>query len=171
MLTTNIPITEDITTWINSPTSELIDHLLTNFHQRHREHLAQLEELARKVESVHSQHPACPIGLTQEVQNIRQELESHMLKEEQVLFPMLKQLRLAQAQMPIKVMMMEHEDHLAALVQINALTANLLLPADACTSWAKLYTELGIFIRELNQHIELENQILFAGKTQEFNQE
>lgn len=151
--------------WQDANTEQLINHLLTNFHERHRRHLPELINLARKVETVHADHHACPTGLTQHLQGVEQELDSHMLKEEQVLFPMLRQLRFNQAQMPIRVMMMEHEEHQQALDEINQLTQNLSLPDDACTTWQQLYTELGKFIAELNLHIQLENNILFAGQT------
>jgi len=148
-----------------STTGQLIDHLLSNFHERHRSHLPHLIQLARKIEAVHTGHVNCPTGLTQLLQSMQQELESHMMKEEQVLFPMLRQLRFEQATMPIRVMRMEHEEHQQALEQLNKLTDNLQLPDDACGTWQRLYQELELFINELNQHIEIENMLLFAGKT------
>lgn len=155
--------------WTESTTDKLIDHLLKNFHERHRSHLPQLIELARKIEAVHADDVSCPTGLTQLLQGIQQELESHMMKEEQVLFPMLRQLRFSQASMPIRVMKMEHEEHQQALEKLNQLTNTLQLPAKACGTWQKLYQELGLFIDELNQHIEIENTVLFAGKTADAN--
>ncbi|GLR65194.1 hemerythrin domain-containing protein [Marinospirillum insulare] len=155
--------------WKQNTSNQLIDHLLSNFHERHRSHLPRIIELARKIEAVHADHTDCPIGLTQLLQTMQQELESHMMKEEQVLFPMLRQLRFNQASMPIKVMMMEHEEHQQALEQLNLLTSNLVLPKDACGTWQKLYLELALFIGELNQHIEIENTVLFAGKTVDAN--
>ena len=155
--------------WNLSSTDQLVDYLLSNFHERHRSHLPQVIELARKIEAVHTDHENCPTGLTQLLQSMQQELESHMMKEEQVLFPMLRQLRFEQATMPIRVMKMEHEEHQQALEQLNQLTNNLELPKDACGTWQKLYQELALFINELNQHIEIENTVLFAGKTADAN--
>lgn len=157
--------TTSLETWKTSTTELLIDHLISCFHDRHRQHLPELIGLARTVEAVHGQHSACPNGLTQHLQTVQQELESHMLKEEQVLFPMLRQLRFAQASMPIRVMMMEHKEHEQALEQIENLTTKLKLPEDACGTWQLLYKELALFIAELQTHIQLENTILFAGKT------
>lgn len=150
--------------WTLATSDQLIDHLLENFHERHRSHLPELIELARKIEAVHADDNNCPTGLTQHLQTMQQELESHMMKEEQVLFPMLRQLRFNQATMPIKVMRMEHEEHQQALSELNQLTNSLQLPKGACGTWQKLYQELALFVSELNQHIELENTVLFAGK-------
>lgn len=155
--------------WTKNTTDQLVDHLLKNFHERHRSHLPQLIELARKIEAVHSDHINCPEGLTQLLQSMQQALESHMMKEEQVLFPMLRQLRFNQAAMPIRVMKMEHEEHQQALEELNRLTNSLCLPSHACGTWQRLYQELELFINELNQHIELENTVLFAGKTLDAN--
>jgi len=155
--------------WSQNTTDQLIGYLLNNFHERHRSHLPEIITLARKIEAVHADHENCPTGLTQLLQSMQQELESHMMKEEQVLFPMLRQLRFEQATMPIRVMKMEHEEHQHALEQLNQLTNNLELPKDACGTWQKLYQELALFISELNQHIEIENTVLFAGKTADGN--
>lgn len=161
--------TPTVNSWTKKTTEQLITHLLENFHQRHREHLPLLIELARKIEAVHADHPSCPTGLTQHLQAMQQALESHMMKEEQVLFPLLNQLGFNQATMPIRVMKMEHEEHQQALQQLSDLTNALELPPDACGTWQKLYQELARLIAELNEHIELENTILFAGKTLDAN--
>jgi len=77
--------------WSQNTTDQLIGYLLNNFHERHRSHLPEIITLARKIEAVHADHENCPTGLTQLLQSMQQELESHMMKEEQVLFPMLRQ--------------------------------------------------------------------------------
>ncbi len=54
----------------------------------------QLPELilqATKVERVHADKPNVPKGLTKYLTMLHQELSSHMMKEEQILFPMIKQ--------------------------------------------------------------------------------
>ena len=84
-----------------------------------------------------------------------------MMKEERMLFPMIKNGMGRNAGMPIRVMMMEHEEHEAALAQLLATTDNFTAPADACSSWQQLYADLKTFADDLNDHIELENTILF----------
>ncbi|MGL1180974.1 hemerythrin domain-containing protein, partial [Vibrio parahaemolyticus] len=74
----------------DAPTSALIDHILTRYHARHREQLPELIRLARRVESVHGDRPECPRGLADHLETMQQELESHMQKEEMVLFPIYK---------------------------------------------------------------------------------
>ena len=41
-------------------TSDLIDHILTRYHETHRRGLPELVKLSRKAEAVHSDHPQVP---------------------------------------------------------------------------------------------------------------
>lgn len=155
------------TDWTQATTDQLIDHLLESYHARHRDHLPLLIDLARKIECIHEGEAGCPAGLTQHLISMQQELDSHMMKEEQILFPMLRRGLLAQARGPVSVMLMEHEEHEAGLARLRQMTNNLTLPSGVCTSWAALYDELALFVAELTHHIELENTILFAGRTRD----
>lgn len=59
------------------------------------------------------------------------------------------------------MMMMEHDDHTAAIEHLHQLTGNLETPAHACGSWQRLYAELREFVQDLRDHIDLENNIVF----------
>lgn len=147
--------------WRDEPSEDLIAHLLTRYHARHREQLPELIRLARRVEHVHGARPSCPNGLADLLNDLQQELESHMLKEEQVLFPMLQQGFGPQAAPPIQVMRFEHDHHGESLEKLAALTNNITPPADACNTWRALYRGLLEFRDDLMQHIHLENNVLF----------
>jgi regulator of cell morphogenesis and NO signaling len=71
--------------------AEIIDHIIVRYHDRHREQLPELILQATKVERVHADKPNVPKGLTKYLTMLHQELSSHMMKEEQILFPMIKQ--------------------------------------------------------------------------------
>lgn len=81
-----------------------MDHILTRYHAVHREQLPELIHLARKVERVHGERPDCPLGLADHLEAMAQELESHMRKEEEILFPMIERGHGARAGMPITAM-------------------------------------------------------------------
>ena len=149
------------TDWGLASAAELIDHILARYHDVHRQQLPELIRLALKVEQVHADSPECPAGLADHLRTMQQELESHMQKEEQVLFPMLARGHGAMATMPIMVMRMEHDDHGVALERLLALTHNLTLPRAACNTWRALYLGIGTFKEDLMAHIHLENNILF----------
>ncbi|WP_443190857.1 iron-sulfur cluster repair protein YtfE [Pseudomonas indica] len=150
------------TDWRSADTDSLISHILSRFHARHREQLPELIRLARRVEQVHGHRRDCPHGLADHLSDMHQELESHMLKEEQVLFPMLLRGQGAFTQGPISVMRFEHDQHGAALERLHGLTAGITPPEDACNTWMALYRGLTELRNDLMQHIHLENNVLFV---------
>ncbi|WP_258128897.1 iron-sulfur cluster repair protein YtfE [Achromobacter anxifer] len=149
------------TDWGQASAAELVDHILARYHEVHRQQLPELIRLALKVEQVHADSPDCPTGLAEHLRGMQQELESHMQKEEQVLFPMLARGHGAMAGMPIMVMRAEHDDHGVALERLLALTNGITLPRAACNTWRALYLGLRAFKEDLMAHIHLENNILF----------
>ncbi|AEA69470.1 putative regulator of cell morphogenesis and NO signaling [Pseudomonas brassicacearum subsp. brassicacearum NFM421] len=148
--------------WRDEPQATLIAHILERYHARHRAQLPELIRLARRVEQVHGARPSCPNGLADHLQDMYQELEGHMLKEEQVLFPMLQQGLGERASAPIQVLRYEHDQHGEALETMLALTDQITPPADACNTWRALYRGLVEFRDDLMQHIHLENNVLFV---------
>lgn len=147
--------------WSEATATELVDHLLTRYHAVHREQLPELIRLARKVEQVHGDRADCPNGLADHLTVMAQELESHMRKEEVVLFPMIARGHGGMAGAPITVMRLEHDDHGVALRRLEELTDGITPPRAACTTWRALYAGLRTFREDLMQHIHTENNILF----------
>ena len=145
--------------------AQLIAHIVARYHRRHREQLPELVHLARRVEQVHAARPDCPAGLAEHLATMQQELESHMMKEEQVLFPMLSRGMVAHAQGPASVMRFEHEQHREAIARLDALTNGARAPEGACNTWRRLYAGLTEFRDDLVAHIDLENEILFEKST------
>ncbi|KAA0910719.1 hemerythrin domain-containing protein [Pusillimonas sp. ANT_WB101] len=153
--------------WKQAPVAELVDFIVNRFHSGHREQLPELIRDARRVEYVHAGQPRCPVGLTEALEDFYQELESHMTKEERVLFPLLVVGRERDARMPISVMRFEHAYHADSLKAIQDLTGGVEPPAHACATWRRLYTNLQRFSQELGRHIQLENEVLFFNASQE----
>ena len=147
--------------WDGATPTELVDHILTRYHAVHREQLPELIRLARKVEQVHGERADCPNGLADHLAAMAQELESHMRKEEDVLFPMIVRGHGAIAGAPITVMRMEHDEHGIALRRLEELTDGITPPRAACTTWRALYAGLRTFRQDLMAHIHTENNILF----------
>ena len=146
--------------WQNASDSDIIDHILPRYHDTHRRQLEELVPLAEKVAGVHAgKFPAEVVSLLPTIQN---ELLSHMMKEERILFPMLKQGAGRAAAMPVRMMMHEHTEHEAALERLLEVTGNLQAPADACRSWQRLYSLAQELVDDLRDHIDLEDNILFA---------
>ena len=141
--------------------TELIDHIVARYHEVHRAQLPELVRMARRVEAVHRAHPLVPAGLGDLLDEMHEELLSHMAKEEQVLFPMLKAGGNSFVTQPIGMLRAEHVDHGAALDRLNAMTNDATPPADACNTWRALYAGIAQLGDDLINHIHLENNVLF----------
>jgi regulator of cell morphogenesis and NO signaling len=127
-----------------------------------------LIEAARKVERVHANKPGVPAGLADVLATFFADMESHMGKEETILFPLIRRGARGEAvYMPVRVMESEHDAHARQLARIRELTDDLRLPAEACATWTALYHGLKTLEAELMEHIHLENNILFSRATLE----
>jgi regulator of cell morphogenesis and NO signaling len=141
--------------------NELIDHILSRYHETHRRELPELISLSRKVEAVHAAHPNVPSGLADALQHMLGELEVHMKKEELILFPAMRRSSGRGLDVPIAQMRHDHDDHGEELRQIESLTGTFTGPDDACRSWRALYAGLAKLAGDLTEHIHLENNVLF----------
>ena len=145
--------------WQDAPVNELIQHILANYHEKHRRQLPELIQLARKIEDVHNDHQDCPTGLADLLSEMANELDSHMMKEEQILFPMLAGGIYPSG--PIAVMEEEHGEHEQLLERLANLTHQGKAPRGACGSWIMLYEGTNELMSDLREHIALENEVLF----------
>lgn len=146
---------------MNEPTGALIAHILERYHAVHRRELPELVALARKVEHAHATDTAAPHGLTRALEAMAADLEAHMRAEEGSLFPALTGEQRDDAPDPIARLRDEHDGQARALDRIAAITHGFRLPRDACEPWIRLYAGLGKLAEDLDEHMHLENDILF----------
>ncbi len=148
----------------------LADYIVNTHHSYVRKNLPDIKAYAEKVLKVHGDRHAELLQVYQLVNEIYDELTAHMVKEEKVLFPYIKELvntkelhkpHFGTVKNPINMMEMEHELVGKNLEHIRTLTLNHLLPEDACASYGLLYRMLDEFEEDLHVHIHLENNILF----------
>ena len=151
----------DLSGWASRPLNQLIDFIEDQYHQRHRADLPELIAMATKVEKVHAEKPTCPHNLAAHLRNVQSAVLDHLAKEEQVLFPMIRDGHLGQVNAPIRVMEQEHEDHGRNLVYLRTLAHDFIAPPESCATWKALYLRLNRFIDELMEHIHFENNVLF----------
>lgn len=145
--------------WVHASTCELIAHILEHYHDKHKEQFPELIRLCHKVQLFHHDHPKFPSRLEAHLSKMFFELQEHMAKEEQILFPLMLEGLFPYG--PISVMEEEHIDHARALEQLADMTNNFTAPSDACQTWAELYAKAKILHQDLLEHIHLENNILF----------
>jgi regulator of cell morphogenesis and NO signaling len=160
----------DQTDWTRAPLGELIDHIVATHHAYLQQQLPRLAAMANKVVDVHGErHPELN-EVRAVFEELAAELESHLGKEEQILFPMIKELEASatapcfhcgSVNNPIRVMEHEHDRAGDALARIRELTRDYSPPSDACNTYRTLLTELAALETDLHQHIHKENNILF----------
>lgn len=152
----------------------LADYIVNTHHSYVRKNLPDIMGYAKKVMKVHGSRYPELLRIHQLVEDVNAELMAHMVKEERILFPYIKELVAAKnntqplhaaafgtVQNPINIMEMEHELVGKNLAEIKELSNNYLLPEDACASYSLLYRMLYEFEDDLHLHIHLENNILF----------
>ena len=110
---------------------------------------------------MHRDKPDVPAGLADLLDETALELESHMQKEEAILFPMMQRGGHPMIGQPIGMMRHEHDSHGAQLRALDALTTGGVPPAGACTTWRALYAGTRKLTDDLMEHIHLENNMLF----------
>ena len=160
--------------WQVEPLSELITHIRNTHHTYTREETVRLTALLQKVCSVHGKNHPELHGIRETFARLSQELTTHLMKEEMVLFPYIERMEEAviqrdpvlpgpfgNVQNPVAMMEHEHDSAAAALRSIRKASNDFTPPADACVSYQTLYKALAAFEADLHQHIHLENNILF----------
>ena len=156
--------------WSAMGLTDLVDHLEATHHRYLWEEMPRLSELVAKIVSVHGdRHPelaqveAC-------FWEVRHDLEPHLIKEERVLFPMIRELDLANEPVsfhcgtlrnPISMMLREHDAVGDLLARLRQLTDGYQPPADGCASYAACYTGLAELEADTHLHIHKENNLLF----------
>ncbi len=150
--------------------AELVDHIEREHHSYLNREMPRLAALAAKVEGVHGErHPEVK-EVRSLVDEVRADLEPHMFKEENVLFPMIRELDASTTHIdfhcgtlsnPISCMMMEHDQVGELLLRLRAAAQDYEPPSDACTSYRLLYASLAELEADTHLHIHKENNLLF----------
>lgn len=155
-------------------TDLLIDYVLKVHHRGIRRRGPELMSLIEKVALQHGdRHPE----LNDLVGHFRlslDDLESHLQKEERVLFPYCYELFEAQScgdghsrmycgtvANPIRQMLHEHHDEGTRYKFIRRMMNDFRVPDDACVSYRLMLSDLESFMDALFEHIHIENNILF----------
>jgi regulator of cell morphogenesis and NO signaling len=160
--------------WTSRTLRELTTHIIENHHGYIRREMPRITALFEKVNLKHGEaHPEL-FDIEKLFTTIRQELLTHILKEEQILFPYIERMEQAafrnellppaffgSVANPIAHMLSEHDDAGALMAEIRKLTDGYKAPAGVCPTFLGLYRSLEEFERDLHLHVHLENNILF----------
>jgi regulator of cell morphogenesis and NO signaling len=161
--------------WSAASSSELVDHIEQTHHVFMKEQLPRLAGLLDKVIQTHGErHGEILERLKHNYTALKTDIELHLAKEEQILFPLIRQLEAfsqgrgsvpqvhcGSIDNPIGQMEHEHDVAWQYLAEMRQITGDYRLPDDACPSFAALFEGLDALEKDLHEHIHLENNILF----------
>ena len=161
--------------WYAVQLGALVNHIVAVHHGYMKTALPRLRVLVPTVLNAHAAHHGDVLRQGQALLNaFDAELSSHLMKEEQVLFPYIVALEahlhegapkplapFGSARNPIRQIEHEHESAGQALAKLREVTHDYALPADACPTFTAMYEELQRMEANLHEHIHLENNILF----------
>jgi regulator of cell morphogenesis and NO signaling len=156
--------------WSAMGPAELVDHLESTHHAYLREALPRLSALVDRVTAVHGERHRELAEVQSLFGELRADLDPHLLKEERVLFPMVRELAAATTTPsfhcgalanPIRVMMAEHDTAGDLLARLRSATHDYVVPDDGCASYQALYAGLAQLEADTHLHVHKENNLLF----------
>lgn len=155
---------------LTMPLADLADRIVFTHHAYLKEELPRLSWLIEKVANAHGQHHPSLCEVRVIFEEFRAEIETHMFKEEKILFPMCRMLddvtappafHCGSIKNPIWVMEQEHQSAGDALQKLRELTHGFNPPVDACNTYRVMLHSLEKLEADMHQHVHKENNILF----------
>jgi regulator of cell morphogenesis and NO signaling len=155
--------------WTEQPLAELIDHVVQKHHAYLAEELPSLSQYVTKILRVHGPHQSDVLSAVHRLfHNIKMEFEQHMIKEEELVFPQIKELEknptpaaVDKAISAIHELESEHDQVGQWLREIREVTNDYELPEWACSTYKLTFDKLQALESDTFQHVHLENNILF----------
>lgn len=160
--------------WSRATLTDLVDYVVTKHHTYIKTESPRLEQLLSKAAGKHGDNHPELRTVKSMFARLSEELSSHLMKEETILFPYVKEIERAansgnrmrppmfgSVRNPIHMMEIEHDSAGEILRNIRELTNGYAVPEDGCVSYRTLYQALAEFEADLHQHVHLENNILF----------
>lgn len=150
--------------------TDLADHIEQTHHAYLRSELPRLGAMTNRVSTVHGGKDPRLAAVDQTFRALAEELASHMMKEERILFPMIRQLEASDAAPafhcgslanPINQMEAEHSGADGALERLGELTDAYAPPDWACNTYRAMLDGLQTLEADMHRHIHKENNVLF----------
>lgn len=155
--------------WREKSSEELIRHIVETHHGETFRLLKEIDPLMVKVFRVHFSHgPELLMKVHSLFGKLKCELEEHLLKEENILFPLMIKYDKAkdekekkEIEEDIRIIVNEHEAAGDILKELAEVTDDYKVPEWGCISFKLLYNYLHDLEKDLFIHIHKENNILF----------
>ena len=147
---------------------ELIEYIENTHHVYVKKLLPELSELTLKIMTVHGAKHVVLFRVHELFSMLKAELERHLVREEEVLFPLIKEYGsdpnielLARINKVRSDLEDEHEGAGNILKELRKITEDYKVPKDGCNTYYATFERIKELEADLFQHIHLENNILF----------
>jgi regulator of cell morphogenesis and NO signaling len=154
--------------WVEAPFGELVDHIVNTHHAFLWAEMPRISELTTKILRVHGDHHPELSQVHKLFHSLKMELESHLIKEETIQYPAIKEYEKDKTQealdKAVKVNKELEDEHTGAgdiLKELRKVTNDFIAPEDGCNTYRLTYSKLEELENDTFQHIHLENNILF----------
>jgi len=160
---------EDALDVANLSLSALADHIEQTHHAYLKSELPRLQPLVERIANRHADKNPRVVELPGMFAAFREELEMHMVKEERILFPLIRQIEQNKQDAsvgcgisnPIRVMEEEHQHAGDALAKMSELTDGFQTPPLACNTYRAVMHSLAQLEADMHRHVHKENNVLF----------
>lgn len=150
------------------PLADLVDYIIGKHHSYLKKALPELSDLTTTILRVHGPSHTDLFKVHKLFHNLKMELDQHLIKEEEILFPMIKEyganpsaVLLEKIAAVVKETEEEHEGAGDILKELRQITEDYIIPADGCNTYSQTFRSMQELEGDLFQHIHLENNILF----------
>jgi len=156
--------------WTTMAADVLVDHLEATHHRFLCDELPRVTTLVDKLVGTHGERHRELVDVAQCFATLRADLEPHLVKEERVLFPMIRELAVStdapsfhcgSLRNPISVMLSEHDAVGELLATLRQLTSGYTPPADGCATYVACFAAMAEIEADTHLHIHKENNVLF----------
>lgn len=168
------PVPGDLEFWHNASPVALMDHIVHRYHEPVRKELQRLESLSAKVAARHGEAHSQVLQIQRLIVTLHREMELHLVKEERVLFPLIKRLdatlgrgmtdRATASQLlpPLRLMLSDHDGIMGLIRALHKESDGYSVPPGVSASYHMLCSGLRGLQYEIQLHLHLENNVLFG---------
>lgn len=167
---------QEFVDWVKEEPSKLIDYVVGKHHLYLNEELPKISELILKILKVHGKNHEELFEVHKLFNTLRIELEEHLIKEEEFIFPAIKKYVENKSKKNAENLLknindleQEHEGAGDIIKELREITDHYTVPQDACRTFKLTYTKLKELEKDMFQHIHLENNILFPNISNEIS--
>ena len=169
----------DQANWNTSSMDVLTQHIIARHHDFLRKELPSIQSaIAKAVGLRPGTNATSLVSLDRTFRFFKREIELHLRKEEEVLFPLIRRLEVAfitSARLPrfpfgsianpIGIMEEDHDTEKRQLEKMLVLTGNYSGPPEAATICRLVFERLQSLDADMKVHVHLENDLLFPRVT------